>query len=75
VAETQVNPQITDAITQTNVKVVGESPAQSLGLAYQALSHSTGLAMENAMQTQAGMQQIAASATSVILKMIVQAGA
>lgn len=71
----QVNPQITDAITQTNVKVVAESPAQSLGLAYQALSHSTGLAMENAMQTQAGMQQIATSATSSILKMMVQAGA
>lgn len=73
-ADTQVNSQITDAITQTNVKVVAESPAQSLSIAYQALSHSTGLAMEGAMQTQAGMQQIAASATSVILKMIVQAG-
>lgn len=70
-----VNPQITDAVTQTNVKVTGESPAQSLGIAYQALSHSTGLAMENAMQTQGGMQQINNSAVAAIMAMIAKAGA
>lgn len=30
-----VNSQVTDAITQTNVKVVGEAPAQSMGSQYQ----------------------------------------
>lgn len=28
---TTVNPQITDAITQTNVKVLGEAPAMAMG--------------------------------------------
>ncbi|HCW69639.1 MAG TPA: RebB like protein, partial [Thalassospira lucentensis] len=43
-----VNPQVTDAVTQTNVKVLGESPAQAVSMALQSHSHATGLAMENA---------------------------
>ena len=31
---TTVNPQITDAVTQSNVKVVGEAPAMALGNVY-----------------------------------------
>ena len=68
----QVNPQITDAVTQTNVKIVGESPWEALGVAYQALAHSTSLSMENAMQTQGGMQQVGNSATSVICTMLLK---
>ncbi len=30
-----VNSQITDAVTQTNVNVVAESPAQAMGSLYQ----------------------------------------
>lgn len=67
-----VNTQISDAVTQTNVKVLGEAPAEALGIAYQALAHSTGLAMENAMQVQGGMQQIANSATSVASTLILK---
>ena len=72
---TPVNSQITDAVTQTNVKVLGETPAQALGLVYQMLSNSVGLAMENAMQTQGGMQQVANASTSSACAMIVKAGA
>ena len=43
-----VNAQITDAVTQTNVKVIGEAPAEAVGVATQALAHAVGLAMENA---------------------------
>ncbi len=71
---TQVNTQITDAVTQTNVKVVGESPAEALGMVYQTLSNSVGLSLENAMQTQGGMQQISNASTAAICKMIVEAG-
>ena len=71
---TQVNGQITDAVTQTNVKNLGEAPAQALGTLYQVLAHSTGLSMENAMQAQGSMQQIATSVTSAICAMIVKAG-
>lgn len=70
----QVNQQITDAVTQVNVKNVGESPWAALAVAYQSLSHSTSLAMQNAMQTQGGMQQIGNSATSAICTMILEAG-
>ena len=67
-----VNNQVSDAVTQNNVKVIGESPAEALSIAYQSLAHSTGLAMENAMQTQGGLQQIANSATSVVSQMILK---
>ena len=68
----QVDPQITDAVTQVNVKTVGESPSEALAVAYQALAHSTSLAMQNAMQTQGGMQQVTNSATSAICTMILK---
>ena len=32
---TEVNTQITDAVTQTNVKVLEEAPAQAMGEIYQ----------------------------------------
>lgn len=35
---TAVNGQITDAVTQTNVNVAGESPAMAIGNLYQTLS-------------------------------------
>ena len=71
----RVNDQITDAVAQTNVKVVGEAPAESLALATQAMAHSVSLAMENATQTQGGMQQVNNTSTAAIISMIMQAGA
>ena len=47
-----VNQQITDAVTQTNVKVVAEAPAMALGNVYQTAAHSTGLMFENAVNNQ-----------------------
>ncbi len=68
--ETQVNGQITDAITQTNVKVLGEAPAQSMALVYQTMAHSISLAMENAQQSQGGLQQIGNAVTATAVSMI-----
>lgn len=70
-----VNSQITDAVAQTNVKVVGEAPAESLALATQTMAHAISLAMENATQTQGGMQQVNNTSTAAIVSMIMQAGA
>lgn len=70
-----VNAQVTDAVTQSNVKVVGESPAQALGVALQALSQTTSLAMANATSTQGGTQQVASTATAAVCTMIVKVGA
>lgn len=69
-----VHSQITDAVTQTNVKVLGESPASALGVSSQAMSHAMGLAMENATQTQGGMQQIGNSAAAALMAMITKVG-
>ncbi len=68
-----VNPQITDAVTQTNVKVLGEAPAEALALTMQAMGHATGLAMENAAQTQGGMQQINNTSTGALMAIIMKA--
>lgn len=72
-----VNPQVTDAVTQANVKVVGQSPAMAMGNLYQANAHSMGLLLNkmpgtiehSARFTNLGVQQIysvdtAAAATS-----------
>lgn len=70
---TPVNSQITDAVTQANVKVLGEAPAQSMALVYQTMAHSISLAMENAQQAQGGLQQIGNAVTSSAITMIMNA--
>ena len=69
-----VQPQVTDAVTQTNVKVLGESPVGALGVSSQAMAHAVGLAMENATQAQGGMQQMGNAAAVSIMVMITKAG-
>ena len=71
--ETPVNSQITDAVTQTNVKVLAEAPAQSIALVYQTAAHSISLAMENAQQAQGGLQQIGNAVTTSAVTMILNA--
>jgi hypothetical protein len=65
---TPVNGQITDAVTQSNVKVLGDAPAMALGSVYQALAHSTGILFENATssQQQLGIASQAATNQGVI---------
>ena len=58
---TKVNEQITDSVTQANVKVVGEAPAMALGNVYQTAAHSTGLMFQNAVNAQ-NQQNILAQA-------------
>lgn len=49
---TTVNSQITDSVTQANVKVLGDAPALSLSNLYQVISQSLGLAAQNAVFAQ-----------------------
>ncbi len=49
---TSVNNQITDAVTQTNVKVLAEAPAMAMGTLFQTMSHSLGILVENAVSSQ-----------------------
>lgn len=59
-----VNAQITDAVTQSNVKVVAEAPAMALGNVYQTAAHSTGIMFENAVNTQNQQNILGQSATT-----------
>ena len=61
---TNVNSQITDAVTQSNVKVVGEAPAIALGNVYQTAAHSTGLMFQNAVNAQNQQNLLAQAATT-----------
>ena len=59
-----VSPQITDAVTQTNVQVVGDAPAMAMGSIYQTAAHSTGLMFENAVNAQSQQNILAQTATT-----------
>ncbi|ALR30046.1 MULTISPECIES: RebB family R body protein [Chryseobacterium] len=61
---TVVNEQITDAVTQSNVKVVAEAPAMALGNVYQTAAHSTGIMFENAVNVQNQQNILAQAATT-----------
>lgn len=66
----KVNGQVTDAVTQTNVSVLGVAPAQSMGLVYQTMAQSISLSMQNAVTAQNGMQQINAAIISTACQRI-----
>ncbi|WP_299593302.1 RebB family R body protein [uncultured Tateyamaria sp.] len=61
---TRVNSQITDAVTQSDVKVVGEAPAMAMGVNFQTMAHSTGILLQNAVassQQQNALSQAASN--------------
>jgi len=66
---TPVNGQITDAVTQANVKVLGDAPAMAMGALYQSLSHSTGILFENAVGSQ---QQLAIASQAATNQGVIQ---
>lgn len=66
---TPVNGMITDAVTQANVKVLGEAPAMALGTLFQSLAHSTGILFENATSSQ---QQLAIAAQAATNQGVIQ---
>ncbi len=71
---TPVNSQITDAVTQTNVKVVAEAPAQAIASLYQLASHSAGLSLQNAVHSQQALNQISNAVVAKAVAMILEVG-
>ncbi len=61
---TAVNGQITDAVTQSNITVLGDAPAQAIGSLYQTAASAIGLAMQNAVASQQQMNALAAAVTT-----------
>jgi Killing trait len=68
---TEVNSQITDAVTQSNVEVLCSAPAQALSALYGALAHSLALAAANAVTAQQNtnviMQAVTTRSVSTLL--------
>jgi hypothetical protein len=86
---TAVNSQITDSVTQANVKVLGDAPAMALGALYQATAqamgnsahNSTTAAQQTAVTAQAAttmgvttLYSIDTATTGVATKEILQVG-
>ncbi|MDD1136952.1 RebB family R body protein [Pseudomonas sp. TNT2022 ID233] len=59
-----VNDQITDAVTQTSVKVVAEAPAMAMGSIYQSMAQSTAILFQNAVSAQQQQNTLAQAATN-----------
>jgi hypothetical protein len=64
-ASTSVNDQITDAVTQSNVKVLAESPAMAMGSLYQTMAHSTGILFENSVSAQQQQNTLTQAASNM----------
>ncbi|MCW5649165.1 MAG: RebB family R body protein [Ramlibacter sp.] len=61
---TAVNSQITDAVTQANVKVIGDAPAMALGNLYQATAQALANAAHNATAAQQQASVLAQAVTT-----------
>lgn len=61
---TAVNDQITDSVTQSNIKVIGEAPAFAMGSIYQSMAHSTSILYQNAVAAQQQQNTLAQAAAN-----------
>ncbi|KZZ41541.1 glycerol-3-phosphate dehydrogenase [Thalassolituus sp. HI0120] len=59
-----VNPQITDAVTQTNVKVLGDAPGMAMANLYQATAQALSNAAHNATSAQQNANTILQATTT-----------
>jgi hypothetical protein len=51
-AEPSIDPRVLDAITQTNLLVLGQAPAVAFASAYQTLANAAAMAALNAVHAQ-----------------------
>lgn len=70
---TAVNDQITDSVTQANVKVLGDAPAQAMGSLYQAMAAALGTSAQNAVAAQQQTQLLAQAVTTRCVQVLVGA--
>ncbi len=61
---TSVNDQITDSVTQANVKVLGDAPAIAMGNLFQATAQALSNAAHNATNAQQQTNVTAQAATT-----------
>jgi hypothetical protein len=69
---TAVNDQITDSVTQTNVKVLGDAPALAMGNLFSATSQALSNAAHNATNNQQQSFVTAQAATTQCVSMLLK---
>jgi hypothetical protein len=69
---TAVNSQVTDAVTQSSVKVLGDAPAVALGNLYQTAAHAASLAIQNAVTNQQNLNVLAKAVTTASVKSLIE---
>ncbi|MCC6366394.1 MAG: RebB family R body protein [Bryobacterales bacterium] len=68
---TAVNSQITDAVTQSNVKVLGDAPAVAVGNLYMAMAQAMSTAAQNAVTAQQQSNILAQAVTTRCVETLV----
>lgn len=69
-SEEQVDKKTTDAVTQSDVAVIGEAPAFAMASVYQTEAHSTNILFENAIATQQRQNTLSLAAANMGLLQI-----
>jgi hypothetical protein len=64
-ANTTVNAQVTDSITQTALATVGEAASVAMGMLYQAEAQAFAIGMQNAVASQQNLNKIGEAVTAV----------
>jgi hypothetical protein len=72
---TAVNGQITDTVSQTNLVVLGESPAMALGSLFQVSAQAFSLMMQNAAAAQQQLNITAQAVTTQGVALLYSTGA
>ena len=65
---TSVNDQITDSVTQSNVKVLSDAPAVAMGSLFQATAQSLAMSYENAVAHQQQAATASRAAATALVK-------
>ena len=65
-----VNPDVIDAVSQANIKVLGEAPALALSLLYQTIGTASGLELEDATRIRDALEDATPEQMRVIIDTI-----
>ncbi|WP_417493742.1 RebB family R body protein [Maricaulis sp.] len=66
----QVNPQVTDSVTQPNVEVLGDAPADAMGNLYQETDQALANAAHNATSAQQNANTVLQATTTQGVEML-----
>ena len=71
--ETEVNSQITDAVTQVNASLGDSSEALARAMAHQIMAHAVAVAIQNAVAQQQHVYMLRNAATTAAVRAILDA--